>query len=208
MADNIPVQSGNPTLVPNFYDPYVQIDKGPQNRQILQYLSPKDALTGGVARTAASQTGTVGGTITAGNTITTRFTNPTIPGGFRQVVYTVQAGDTTATVADGIAKAINDDTILKDEGIYATVNNLIVTFRQDGPVGNSTVVSRTLSGGATITFAIAGAGAMSGGSGPIIPTQNFTFCMNNVTEVFWYGRPKYLPYNMVKALVTQGMPIV
>src|SRR5208282_629195 len=81
-----------------------------------------------------SRTATVGGTVTAGDTLTT--TIDTVPIG-----YTVVAGDTPATIAAGIAAAINGTTLPHPYSGFAL----------------NTIVAAS-SAGAVVTIATAGAG--------------------------------------------------
>ncbi len=59
---------------------------------------------------------TIGGTVTTGNTVTISSHNPTLAGGVKNSVYTVVSGDTLATIAKGLAAAINADTSLQAIG--------------------------------------------------------------------------------------------
>jgi phage tail sheath gpL-like len=114
---------------------------------------------------------TVGGTVTSTDVLTLTFANPNIVNGTEAVAYTAQGGDTTTTIAAALAAAINADTILNGLGITATSAVAVVTVTypngvQPGQEGGSptepatqnvTVITGSLSGGATETLAVANA---------------------------------------------------
>jgi hypothetical protein len=62
----------------------------------------------------------VGGSATAGDTLTITTTNAALSGGSESVTYTVLSGDTTVSMAEGLAAAINADTALEGIGLTAT----------------------------------------------------------------------------------------
>jgi hypothetical protein len=193
----------NPTLIPNLFIP-VQSANGTTD-----VMDPATFLTT-YPRADASVTLTVTGTITNGNTPNITLTNATFPGGVISFTYTVVTADTTTTVAEGIAKLINDSGIGDQYGLRAdlsgTSNPNVVQIYHNGPVGNSTVATTATPG--TLTLTLSNSGVMSGGSGPVIPYQNFPFTWSGSTLNLWYGNPVNLGADLVSAMVTQGMPIV
>lgn len=192
----------DPTLLPNF-DPTAMSLRG-----TLDHVAPADFITE-FPRVSASATATIGGTVTAGNTITLTVTSGVISGGSTSVTYTVVSGDTTESIAAELASLLNTNAALVAAGAVATVSSSeVITLSWPGPVGNSAVLSYTLSGGATETVTLSPAnGKLTGGSGPIIPLANFTFTYNAATMSFFYGIPRNVGDDLVSVMVTQGMPI-
>ncbi len=192
----------NPTLIPNF-DPTVMSAQG-----TLDHVSPA-AFAAEFPRVAATATATIGGTATSTNTVTLTVTAATISSGSLSVTYTVGASDTLDSIAEGLASLVNANANAQAVGLYATAALAVVTLNWPGPVGNSAVVSYTLSGGATETVTLSPAGGgLTGGSGPIIPINNFNFTYNAATMSFFYGIPRVLGSDLVALMVSQGMPIV
>lgn len=201
----VPLQSGNSTITPNPYRSTMAPQDTVQGKSVMQSLAPlSDVATGADPRADATGTGTPGGTIAAGHTITVTITNPVLPGGQVQVTYVTVSGDTVETVGTGIADAINANGTLRDFGISAQVNLTtgVVTLHHEGPVGNKTTWSGSSTGAETFVTT-----ALSGGSGPIVPTQNFTWVAGGVMMAFWYGQPADVPYNTLNDMIAQGAPI-
>jgi hypothetical protein len=96
----------------------------------------------------------VAGTVATSDTIALTFTNTSIAAFPITKTYTAVAGDTPATVAVGLAALMNGDSTLQANGVQATVKAGTATLDiiQPGAIGNSTVVSRTVSGSETVTF--------------------------------------------------------
>ena len=195
----------NPTLLPNFYKPVV-IGNTTGLRSPRGYVQASP-------RVSATVNATVGGTITAGDVITLTFTVGTLPGGSLAVKYTVVSTDTTETIAESLASAVNANATAQSFGLTAGItgasNPEEINFFWDGPVGNFVTVSASVSGSATetITFSPT-SGKMSGGSGPIIASNNFSFQNNNSTHAYFFGNPYNPPYTVLSLMVSQGMPIV
>lgn len=207
-TNNVPLQSGNPTLVPNFYPARVNVDPGPQNKQVMTNTSPA-AIVAGDARANAHATVTIGGSATPADTLSITLTNPCVPGSPITKTYTVGASDTLQMIAEGLADLINDDPVLSSLGIEADVggaSGLVITINHAGPVGNGTGLTVAKSGGATETI-VASAATLAGGSGPVIPTQNFTFAVGGTIEFYYYGVPKDVPYNTLQLMISSGQPI-
>ncbi|MBK8220826.1 MAG: hypothetical protein IPK73_07375 [Candidatus Obscuribacter sp.] len=110
----------------------------------------------GANRTAV-QTNTVtrarlGGTITAGDTLTITVSDSALSGGQQVVNYVVQAGDTLAAAAAGLAAAITATPALQAIGVNAAANSQIVNIKSASP--NITTYQQSTSGGATETIAL------------------------------------------------------
>jgi hypothetical protein len=191
----------NPTLVPNF-------DRPTYNGNTIDHSSPAvfDAAS---ARADATMTITVAGTMAATDTITA-----TITFGSNVVTetYTLGAGDTTAALAAaGLVNVINSDQVAAGFGIYATAVGAVITIRFNGPIGNSAVVTTAVGGGGgaleTLTMSPV-SGKLSGGTGPIIPTGNFTWAPGGgAVTSFWYGQPAIVGFDQLTNMLSQGMPI-
>ncbi len=102
---------------------------------------------------------TIGGTITAGDTVNLYIQSPA---GFftpQNIVYTVQAGDTLSKIAIGLANAINTNPTLRTVNMFAAANGPIVGL-SSGETSyelNSSVDTRytpSTSVGATETIAV------------------------------------------------------
>jgi hypothetical protein len=111
---------------------------------------------------------TIAGSATQNDTVTMNFANANVPGGTHGVLYTVPATPTINGVAAGIAAAINADAVLGPLGFQASAVAAVITITypsvapgitpsttsSPGP-SNFTLLTDTLSGGATETVAIA-----------------------------------------------------
>lgn len=191
----------NPTLVPN--TDLVQVVNGTVGLQ-----SPTQLIANN-PRVAATNAFTVAGSITNLDVITITFTCGALPGGVLAIPTTAITGDTVATLAEKISRQINDNAVLRATGVFSDVTAAgVVTVSWPGMVGNFCTLSKSVSGAATetITFAPVG-GALTGGSGPIIPLQNFVFGNGTQTFTFWAYQPILLDYVTVQSMVTQGMAI-
>jgi RHS repeat-associated protein len=110
----------------------------------------------GANRTGVQQTSLqtlrIGGTKTTGNTLTVTVKDPALSGGQEAVTYTVLSSDTLATIAAGVATAINADTNLQSLGVIANAHgtNTFVNIRSVS--ANNTTYSTSTSGGATETM--------------------------------------------------------
>ncbi|MBK8221888.1 MAG: hypothetical protein IPK73_12760 [Candidatus Obscuribacter sp.] len=98
------------------------------------------------------QTAAVGGTITAGDTLTVTVFDAGLAGGSKANTYTVQTGDTLASVATGIAAMLNGDSSLTGIGVSAAAVSTVVNISSASI--NATTYSRATSGGATSTLAL------------------------------------------------------
>lgn len=170
----------------------------------------------------ATRTATVGGTVTASETVSITFTNANLPGGDTTVQYTVQGGDNEQAVAAGLEAAIDGNSELQAAGITAssaagvvtisipaTLHNTLTLSKQDG--ANTTLTldaapteTVTVSGNPTETATV---GAFTGGSGPIIPIDTFSYVFGNALVEFRAGHPVLVPADLLAAMLADGLPI-
>lgn len=141
-------------------------------------------------RSDASITITMGGTITNGNSLTVNVNDFRLPGGTVQFVIPVVTADDLASVAAKLAKALAESPVLRDLGAYASHVAAVVTLKMPGPLSNFATLSRTLSGGATLTAALGNSGSLAGGAGPVIPLDDFDVCVGGMSLFFVAGQPK------------------
>lgn len=175
---------------------------------------------GATAVVAASVLATVAGTGAAAATVALTFTNAGVTGLPITKTYTCVGTDSATTVAAGLVALINGDATLQAAGISASNVAGAITILQQGAIGNSTVMTTAVSGGgsAAITFTpsnghLAGGlgvvgGIFSGGTGPIVPSNNFQFERGGSILNFRYGEPQLIDYPLLSRMVSQGMPIV
>lgn len=209
----VPLQTGNPTLVPNFYPARSSPDPSGRGIAVLGYLSPS-AIIAADARVAATNTVTVGGTAHTGDVCNVTLTSGLFPNGALTYSYTVQSTDTLSTIAQAIAKLINDDGNAHNFDIEADSAGAVVTISQAGPAGNFTTLTVSVTGGGATTTLTAGAASFSGGSGPVIPYENFTWATtlpgggSGPLMTFYYGVPQDVPSNVLSQMISQGAPIL
>jgi hypothetical protein len=160
----------------------------------------------------------------ATDTVALTFTNAGVSGLPVTKTYTLVGADSATTIAAGLVALINGDANLSAASIRASNAAGVITITQPGVIGNSTVVSVTITetggGTETCTFTpsnghMGGAtgsttsGPLAGGSGPIIVANNFEFAMgNSQVQAFFYGQPYVLGYDVITSMVAQGMPIL
>jgi RHS repeat-associated protein len=110
----------------------------------------------GANRTGVQQTSLqtlrIGGTKTTGNTLTVTVKDPALSGGQEAVTYTVLAADTLATIAAGLATAINTDSHLQALGVIANAHGTNTFINIRSVSSNNTTYSTSTSGGATETM--------------------------------------------------------
>jgi RHS repeat-associated protein len=86
----------------------------------------------------------IGGTVTTGDVVSILVYNSSLPHGREQVDYTVVSGDTTSSIASGLASTVNGDTNLIALGMSASSSSATLTILQP-----STTYSASASSGAT-----------------------------------------------------------
>ena len=126
------------------------------NLQIVGATATDFYLAGG---SATPTTETIRGTVAAGNTVRETVTGSAVTGSPVTVTYTAIAGDTTATVARGLAKNLNANPALIAARMSASVSDSVVTTYWPASVTAS--VSATSTGSSTTS---AGTGTAYGGS--------------------------------------------
>ena len=99
------------------------------------------------------ETAAVGGSATAGDTVSITVYDAGLSGGSKTETYTVLSGDSPQSIATGLAGVINGDSSLSSIGISATAVSAVVNIVSTSI--NSTTYSKTLSGGATETLTLA-----------------------------------------------------
>jgi hypothetical protein len=187
--------TGLPTLIPN-------LDGVTDSGALIEYQTPNAAAAGRVLATA---TVTVGGSITNTNTAAITLTSVVFAAPIT-VQYTVITGDSLQSVAEGLASLINAQATLQGYDIYATVGvgttgaEAIITIAWPGPLGNLCTLSKAVTGNITLTLTPAG-GALSGGAGAVIPTQNVTVQLGLNTVDLWIDKPVLLDAARVSLLV-------
>jgi hypothetical protein len=191
-----PLRSGPATLLPQFNIPTLL-------NGTTTATSPADLLVL-EPRNNASATATIGGTVTAGTTVSLVLTQNQLPGGAVTYTYDVLSGDTLASIAAGLASLIAADPVAQSFGIYATTDEAVVTVNWPGPAGNFAVLTGSASADETVMISPDN-GALSGGTGPIIPTQNFEVQWAGSTLVFWQGMPQQVSYQILGTMIAQGL---
>ena len=116
------------------------------------YYNYDSAANRKAVQTSLTQTARIGGTVTSGNTLTITVSDPALSGGTESATYTVQSGDTTSTIAAGLAAAITADTNLQTLGVNASSSSSLLTIKSVSP--NVTTYSQSTSGGATETITL------------------------------------------------------
>ena len=99
-----------------------------------------------------TQTAAIGGTKSTGDVLTILVCDAGLSGGQESVSYTVLSADTLATIASGIASAINADSALSAIGVTATAVSTVVNIKSAST--NATTYTQSVSSGATETVAL------------------------------------------------------
>jgi RHS repeat-associated protein len=114
-----------------------------------------------------SQQVTIGGTVTAGDTITITVHDAALSQP-RNATYVVQSGNTIANIASGLSSAINADSTLSALGVSASSAGSVVTLSSTST--NATSYSLSENAGATETAAL---GTALAASTTISPSTRF-----------------------------------
>ena len=99
-----------------------------------------------------TQTAAIGGTRSTGDVLTILVCDAGLSGGQESVSYTVLSADTLATIASGIASAINADSALSAIGVTATAVSTVVNINSAST--NATTYVQSMSSGATETVGL------------------------------------------------------
>jgi hypothetical protein len=165
-----------------------------------------------------------GGVGAVGNTVALTITNSLLTGSPITETHTVVAGDDATAVAVALKNLVNGNATLSAAGYAATnaAGVLSVTWPASaGPTAfskTSAVITFTLAGGPTETATVSGTetetftldpvtGIFSGGDGPVIAFNNFTYGYNGVLQNYWIGQPYILDIGLVQAMINDGSPI-
>jgi len=197
----------SPTLLPNF-----SRTTAAGSSEVMSVLSPLD-FENSNPRVAATATVTVSGTIAAGDTCSITLTNPVVTnnvlgGAFASSIvadYVVASTDTLASVASALATLINSNATARFYDVEAAVSDDVITIKWGGPVGNFSTLAAVSGTSIVLTKS---ASELSGGSGPIVPFQNFSAVFGSATIDFATGNPYVLDYSQSSLLINQGFPIV
>lgn len=158
-----------------------------------------------LGRAFASATITVGGTLANLDQLRVVVNLPALPGGKVTLTVVLTGADTTTTAAQKIAKAINDSVDLRQYNCYANSAGAVVTFLWEGLLGNEVVLTQSVPVGSG-TLTLGNSGLLAGGSGPIIPANNFNFVIRGLLVNFQAGKPVTVGSNVVKAMAAAGCP--
>jgi hypothetical protein len=189
--------SQNPTLLPNFSQA-VSLGK------TLVTQSPAQLLAAN-ARVSASLALTVGSSVSADDILNVVLSNPVFPSGSIALTVTATSDDTDATLAEELAAQINTNLLCRQYDVVATSLAGVLTLLQDGPVGNSTAVTTSVSPGSE-TFSPS-SGTLTGGSGPVVPLSNFSASLGLNMMNLRQGQPLQLNDTTVANLVASAANI-
>jgi hypothetical protein len=191
----------NPTLLPNTDTPVAS------GTGTLDLNSPA-AFDAANPRVAATATATIAGTVALNDSLTLTITHGSFTGGSLSKTILAATGDTVSNLAEKFCNAFNQDAQCEAFGITLTALLGVITVNWPGPLGNVAVLSRVIGVGAeTITFAPVG-GAMSGGSGPIYPYDNFQEYYNGSVINFRAGQPYFADFPLLQQLISEQQPII
>lgn len=160
------------------------------NQRILVYtIAEQDLLYNGVRNAAsltiyAHATITIGGTIKSGDKITVTIGNSNSTA-TETYNYTIQSSDTYASIVDALVANINGGK--GDANVLATADapadEVVLTAKTPGPLGNNVTLSTSISSGATISAAASGANLSGGAStATIAPGSLVTFLGTNLSD--------------------------
>jgi hypothetical protein len=144
---------------------------------------------------------TIAGTVGSGDDISLKFTSTLFTGGSLTVGETDVSGDTDTNAAERLAAAIMANATLTGFGVIAEADPIAgkVDVTWPGPLGSFVTMSDNTTGAETFTLV-----QISGGSGPIIPTDNFRFVYNGQVIQLVHNRRKQLDKNGLAVLVASG----
>lgn len=187
----------NPMLLPN-------LNSSTAAGGVLQGQSPAQLLVT-FPRVAATDVGTLTTNPADDDVLTLTVTNLVLPGGSLSVSITA-ASDTVITAAAKLASALTSNATAHMYDLFGTsVGNDTFTVNQLGPVGNSSTLSFASTGSTTCAFA--SSGALSGGSGAVIPLAAFSSSFGSNFQNFRPGQPVDLNSVTVAILVANGSPV-
>lgn len=112
---------------------------------------------------------TIGGSVTTGDTVAITFTNANLAGLPVSASYTAAGGDSTTTIATALAAAINANSTLASNNIIATSSGAVVTTSEAGTWTKLTTISY-VQGSNTETVAPSNSGVPSGSANGAVST--------------------------------------
>jgi hypothetical protein len=186
----------NPTVLPNTFDGVMTADGG------CSHFSPADRVSF-VGRVAGTLTLTVTGSVANGDIIDVTVTNATLPNGAVTVTANALTSDTTTDVAQEIASAINNNSVLQQFDIYANSYKNVVHYNQLGPVSALSVVTAVVATGSE-TVVVSNDGVPQNGAGLAVPLNNFDVMINGACLRMRYFIPVQLSYSQLAAAAAAG----
>lgn len=189
----------------------------------LQGLGPLQPVVITAWSNGKAETATIGGSVVNGDTLVLTITNRLLPTGSVALTISIVGADTTTTIAAKLVAAINANLPCASINLKATNLAAVVSMTVNANVGpvtyartNGSSATLTLGGGPTETQTIGGAttatitasATFTGGSGPVIPVQNFNWSFGGSAASFFYGKPANVDYATLSAMIIQGKPIV
>ena len=170
------------------------------------YISPLAALPSGLVLPAGQVSfvtaATIGGTISAQDSLTLTVVASALTGSPIAVSYTVQATDTPSTIAAGLAAQINSNTALVAAGISAIVSGAVVGLSASPSLSPSPVWTASESAGASETVTLAGSLFCTG------PMSDATaIALINLTSDLGFNTAIRDLYNQAQDLLIQNLGI-
>ena len=142
-----------------------------------QPTSMTDALSNlSTATYTAFGTATLGGTITAGDSASITFVNPSLSGGQEVISRTVGGGDTLTTVADALRSSINSNSDLQSQGIAATNAGPVISIKSTSV--NRTTYTPNTTGTITLSLSPFAHGFLTQAKGPLQQQDKTDFTWN------------------------------
>lgn len=130
------------------------------------------------ANSATPSVATITGNLTVGDVLQLTATSSALSGSPITVNYTAKAGDTTTTMATGLAAAVNANTVLPAAGVFASAATNAVTLYWPTTVSPTIVWTRNVTGSATETITITPGSPAAGG---VTLTDIYTGVLGNQT---------------------------
>jgi phage tail sheath gpL-like len=143
----------------------------------------------------------VSGTEATGDTVSITFSGKLFASSVVVSVTSV-SGDSDQTIAEKLGAAINANSTLEGFGVEASTDSGTagqVDVVWPGPLGSFVTMTPHTTGAETFTTT-----QISGGSGPIIPSDNFQFMNNGGIVRLWKGRRVTLDSPTLTTLVNGG----
>lgn len=153
------------------------------------------------SKTATTYTRTLSGSATE---------TATLAGGPTETpTLSATALDTTvaAAFASKLAALISADPDLQDLEVFATSSGPVISINWPGPVGTRATVTVAVTGGVTLTRSPSN-GKVIGGSGPIIPTDDYQCVAPGTIKVLYPGIPEIVDASLLATMVAEGAPII